>query len=509
MKLSTYLGLTDTDPYDFHVFRRKLVSWGLQVNYDEAQPIYVIKQKTEDAKCRKALNEAIKNGAPKKILELNGILVDKGTDEIVCVGYETTREVRKPIEILQERKVIDLKTPITEEQAWGMMPKYIGTFPYVTHVDLDKLTMDDVAMMQKMVDGVMIRIYYHDDTWHIGTGRAIDAGKSVWSSNKSFLDMFFDAGRWNDIMASENLNTRHSYSFILCHPDNQQVVKHKYVQLYHVLSRNMDTLEEINVDLGINKLPVYDRDTFASINEALNTMKNSKDSNNGVMIVLKNGMRIPVMSDEYHAVTYLRGKHANLRCRAIEIVLKNNEEMENAFCSNFPTFAPYIRGIKKEMENQSNVLFSKIKHKYIDKNRFQENYLGAREKHVIRDIWTQFMRAKEADIDRINKLKREWTTKKATANKVEIVHFNPETAEPADGTVVEETIKTRPVLNAEPGVRTYIRPSEVKEEDPFKMKPMRLTPEFVKRGLMQQPADFFWELLNERPDKGHEEDWQA
>lgn len=100
-------------------------------------------------------------------MELNGVLVDINTNEIICMGYGTIREVRKAIEILQERKIVNLTTALTYEKAMDMMPGGIGTFPYITPENLAKIDMSEVRAIQKMVDGVMIRVYHHNGTWKI------------------------------------------------------------------------------------------------------------------------------------------------------------------------------------------------------------------------------------------------------------------------------------------------------------------------------------------------------
>lgn len=537
MKLSSYLGIPQPEitvngvvRFDFNKFRKQLVAWGLQVNYDLAEPTYIVKQKTEDPEFLARLDRAIENDVNPRILELNGVIVDRITNEIVCMSYETTREVRRGIEILQERRLIDLKTNLTDTEIVAMLPEHLDTFPYITPEKLETIPMDEVSVIQRMVDGVMIRVYFYDGKWRIGTGRAIDAGKSVWSSNRSFLDLFMDTGKWDVIMNHPNLDQNNTYCFVLCHPANQQVVKHNTIQLFHVMTRNNTTLEEINIDIGIAKLPEFDKSTIKNLRELYTKMCESKDPNEGILVVLNSGMRIPMMSAEYHSISFLRGRHANLRCRAVEIVLKKNQGAEDLFCKHFPNFKGYVQSLKEQINKKGEELYNKIVYKFIKRSRIPEGNVSQKEKSIMHNIWTEYCKLRDDDRARIAKYCAEYDAKKQNQNgkgksnknktnesstgntdivaPKEILHYDPnvDNYTEYDPESVRES-KPAVKLNTEPGVRAYIRHDKKEDINPHTMRARKLTAEFVTDRLFAQHAEFFWELLGEKPDKPHDTDW--
>jgi hypothetical protein len=476
MKLSTYIELAPTEEYDFDTFRRKLVSFGLRVNYDLADDNYIVKQEVEDPTFRKNLNYAIKNGVSPNILNLNGVVVNRKTNEIVCFGYETSREVLPAAELLRRRNG-NFCGMVTEDEAQELLPAGLGTYPYITPNDLSKYTNDDVKCYQSMVDGILIRVYYDPsaETWRIGTGRSIDAAKSVWTG-KSFSQLFLETGYWQLIMDAETLNKRHCYMFVFCHPGNQQVHRHKTIRLYHVLTRDLETLEEIDVDLGIQRMPAFPGQIEKPI-DALSLMHDCTDTNQGIMIIMKNGLRIPIMSNEYNVINGLRGNYANLRCRILEILHMRNEQMEFDFGKNYPTFKAYISSAKKAYKELYEVLLKQIIQIKIRKSVAVTRQIPPSQLAMINSIWGQF---------KLHCRQQENLQKQTSAKTTQLP--TPE----------------RVVVN---GV-TMLKNAQAPQEQTNNNQRQKITKEFIADQIHRLPVAQIWEMLNERPDVPHEDDWR-
>lgn len=103
--------------------------------------------------------------------------------------------------------------------------------------------------IQRSIDGTQIRLFYYNNKWNVATTRCIDAKKSFWNSDKSFYDLFLET---YPNFPYDKLNINCSYAFVLCHPDNKIVVSYDKPKLYHVLTRNLHSLKEINSDIGID-----------------------------------------------------------------------------------------------------------------------------------------------------------------------------------------------------------------------------------------------------------------
>jgi hypothetical protein len=117
---------------------------------------------------------------------------------------------------------------------------------------LDESLDTDNLYVEPALEGTLMRLYYYENKWNISTKKCIDAHKSKWLSEKSFYDLFIEC--LNNYNIEENLSITNCYSFILTHPENSIVVKYNNPQLYHVSTRNLLNLEEIDQNIGITKL---------------------------------------------------------------------------------------------------------------------------------------------------------------------------------------------------------------------------------------------------------------
>lgn len=117
---------------------------------------------------------------------------------------------------------------------------------------LDESLDTDNLYVEPALEGTLMRLYYYNNKWNISTKKCIDASKSKWLSEKSFYDLFLEClGNYN---IDENLTTTNCYSFILTHPENNIVIKYSNPQLYHISTRDLLNLNEIDATIGIVKL---------------------------------------------------------------------------------------------------------------------------------------------------------------------------------------------------------------------------------------------------------------
>lgn len=101
-------------------------------------------------------------------------------------------------------------------------------------------------------DGTLLKVFYYEDKWVVSTNRRIDASRVKWSSNKNFFQLFLDAfsvdyqlnekdlfGIFDEFLSQEN-----TYTFILLHPENQNVIYYRQPELVFVSSRNKNSMLE-------------------------------------------------------------------------------------------------------------------------------------------------------------------------------------------------------------------------------------------------------------------------
>ena len=111
------------------------------------------------------------------------------------------------------------------------------------------------VVIQECYEGTLLVVYYYNDHWNIATRRCSDAHKSLWIKNVSYGDLFDDV--INTKYGLDNfyskLNKDYCYHFVLVHHLNKNIVDYSkklgnyYKELYHILTTEMYTLNEINV----------------------------------------------------------------------------------------------------------------------------------------------------------------------------------------------------------------------------------------------------------------------
>jgi hypothetical protein len=107
--------------------------------------------------------------------------------------------------------------------------------------------------IENALEGTLVRYYCYNNEWILSTKKCIDSSKSRWISKKSFNDLFIDCVK-NTYFDVNLLNKNYCYSFLILHNENNIVVKYKSPILYHISTRDMDTLKEVNHSIGINNI---------------------------------------------------------------------------------------------------------------------------------------------------------------------------------------------------------------------------------------------------------------
>jgi hypothetical protein len=180
----------------------------------------------------------------------------------------------------------------------------------------------------KSSDGSQIKLFYHEKekNWVVSTTRRIDASRSYFFSNKSFMEMFQDASsgiKWDD------MNKDCCYSLVLAHPDNRVVARHSKPFLTHVLTRNMKTFELVDDNIGLTKPAEV---TFTSKSDIWKSIKRMPFHMEGY-VVQQGDNFIKLVNSKYQEVKELRGSSSSLLFHYFH--LKKNKKIKE-FLSYYP-----------------------------------------------------------------------------------------------------------------------------------------------------------------------------
>lgn len=211
------------------------------------------------------------------------------------------------------------------------------------------------AKIQEKIDGSLFSLYYYKDMWRLATNGMINAFAAPLENGiyKTFGDLFMEALR-NTHLNFNELNKNHCYTFELVSPCNQIVLNYSTFKLYHISTRNLITLEEIEETISIDKPQSY---SFKNLEETIDWLKNQSKLMEGFVVVDNNYNRIKIKTEEYVRRHHIRTNGILTKKRAIELIREN--ELEE-FLSYFPHHEEFIWEIKQEITKLYYVLAAEV-----------------------------------------------------------------------------------------------------------------------------------------------------
>lgn len=262
------------------------------------------------------------------VRKCKGIILEKGTDKIVCYTSD----------------------------------KYYD--------NLNQLS--EIKWIEDCIDGTQIRVFYYDGKWNYSTTRCIDADRSYWYSSKSFRTLFMESCTTvRDTLANacetasisgydeSRLDKNKCYSFILCHPENRIVIKYDKPMLYHVLTRDMTTLEIIDDDIGVPKPTRYYNQTIDELLLAANDAMKM-----GFIVCDKDGKKAEIQTDNYKMVRELRGNSNNL---FYHYLCLRKSGLVDAFLKYYGEYSDAIEKYEQDLLRLFNLVYHTYVSRYIKK----------------------------------------------------------------------------------------------------------------------------------------------
>ena len=209
------------------------------------------------------------------------------------------------------------------------------------------------ARVQEKIDGSLIKVWFYDGKWKVSTNGTIDAYKSeIGQPIFSLLDIpfktfgeLFDVASKNAGLDYSKLDKNKTYMFELVSPYNKVVVPYKDTTIYHIGTRNNDTLEELEEDIGVQKPKHFNLHT---LQECIETTKVMPYSEEGYVVVDKNWNRVKIKSPQYVAVHHLKN-NGDLNIASLVQLIRANEIGE--FCTYFPEYKEIILKLDDEIKN--------------------------------------------------------------------------------------------------------------------------------------------------------------
>lgn len=244
---------------------------------------------------------------------------------------------------------------ILEKGTWNVVR--CGFFRFF---NLDEANADTIewasATATRKEDGTLIFVYSYDNEWHVGTRSTFDAEEAPiqYPNYKSFKDLFDDVATQVGFDFSK-LNPNHTTCLELCANANRIVVSYDKPQLFHILTRDNSTLEELDVNIGLPKPAQY----ILENEQDYRDLVNSFDSNTeGIVIKDAKNHRVKLKTLKYFELHRSINNHNVSVEYALELI-RTGEDVE--FLTYFEEYTPFFEKIRKKWkEVQNNVVTIQI-----------------------------------------------------------------------------------------------------------------------------------------------------
>ena len=280
--------------------------------------------------------------------ECNGLIVEKETNRIVCYTFDKM-----------------------EDMGEGMVNPVMDA---------------STAHLELSIEGTLMRTYYYGGIWMLSTKKCVNAAKARWLSKRSFQELFEEVF---PVDAFGKMDVNCCYSFILCHPENNMVVQYPSSKIFHISTRDMRTMGEVEVDIGVEKPPrhpVVDGDL--SILNGLKTMQDL--SYEGYVLVDGAYHRQKFVSDIYKKARDIWG-NTNYRFYRYLEVRKGGESAVEEYLR----FFPHDKLVFAEYEMQFVNLAQHVLEVYVKKNVEKKGIVPFYLKRLIFDIHGEFLKTRE------------------------------------------------------------------------------------------------------------------
>jgi hypothetical protein len=242
------------------------------------------------------------------VRECRGIILDEETLEIVCMGF--------------------------------------SKFFNHGEVHADQINWN-TARVQEKIDGSIIKLYNYNNEWNVSTNGTIDArdaGLEDISKYNSYYDLFMQAVD-NAEFNFDTLDNNYTYIFELVSPFNRVVVPHREIKIVHTGTRNNKTLQEVNLNIGIDKPKEYG---FKSIEECIRIASDLPFIEEGYVVVDNNWNRVKIKSPAYVAVHHLKNNGVVTKKRVLELILKNEQE---EFLGYYPEYTEIFNEVEDKLND--------------------------------------------------------------------------------------------------------------------------------------------------------------
>lgn len=210
------------------------------------------------------------------------------------------------------------------------------------------------SVATEKIDGSIMTLWYARDKWHLSTNNTIDAYKAKISNAgcpyKTFGELFDAASKnWTHLTFIE-FNKGYNYIFELVSPWTTIVIHYPEPALYHIGTRRMSDLKEVETNIGVQKPKFYLLDNEKDYQDLVSSFD---DTHEGIVVRDKFYNRVKIKTPLYFQLHKMANNgHINLE-KAIDLIWQNEE---GELLTYFPELIEYFDNVKLALDSIKNAV---------------------------------------------------------------------------------------------------------------------------------------------------------
>ena len=264
--------------------------------------------------------------------------------------------------------------------------------------------------VQSIIDGAVIRLYNYNGTWYKSTLRSIDANDATWHSRKKSFSQMFDEAAIEMKFDYSNLNPKHCYTFILCHPDNHMIINYEKPHFWHLRTISFENdvpVEVVNDKIqNVPSVPSHSFESITDLEKSMNLENQlplTSESLLGYVITNTNTHdKIIYRHNSYIEARKLKGNTTHINSRIMELMYSDYTQQSNLI-EKYLEYFPYSNVSFEKMNNRIDFLsgiICSLYHKLYLKNEQvkRTKQLTRFDYHLLEEL--NFMRLEGAHINK-------------------------------------------------------------------------------------------------------------
>lgn len=294
------------------------------------------------------------------------------------------------LEIVREARGL-----ILEDKTWNVV-----CYPFKKFFNYGEAYADEIdwksAKVTSKEDGSLIKVYFYNGEWKVGTNSTIDAQDAALNSPyyKNFKELF-DVAADNCKFNFDRLDSNYTYLMELCSCHNTIVVPYNEPKLFHIGTRNNITCEEEEVDIGVEKPKEW---ALSSLNDCITMAATFDFTREGFVCRDKNYHRVKVKSEDYVRVHRLANNGSITLERAIDLIRTNELEEFLVYC---PQYTDFINNVRLRLNKFHSDIYFNVNMALIEKMNCEtrKDFAAVAKTFKYPMVWFKVYDTKSFDID--------------------------------------------------------------------------------------------------------------